>query len=193
MSNERAKLRKNKVQSRPLSFEMALASTRFLLPFSMWNRPISPISLNELVRSSCSRTLFSIIYSMPLICYSVLRVSSIFRCFDIRSWNICLDSCSISASMSDNFFWSRPLEDARKGWADCSDCLNSYLVWLLNMDCSFFLRLSLNSMNYLKKVEAFLNFWYRQIAMLFRCSFSVVQLKRTPSTTSLNSPIFKLT
>lgn len=60
-SKEKANPKKYSVQYLPLSFERILAYTKFLLPFSIWNNPTSPIYKNEEVIIYCSKTLFSIL------------------------------------------------------------------------------------------------------------------------------------
>lgn len=88
----------------PVVLASMLASIRFLLPFSIWNSPTSPISMKAEVLSSWSRTTLDILAIRSWILSICFLVYSNSFCLEIFSKMSRLDSLSSSGSSISCFF-----------------------------------------------------------------------------------------
>ena len=84
----------------PVAFAKIWASTKFLFPFYIWNKPVSPITIKDSVFSSCSSTTLDIFDINSCIFYICNLVSSISFCFDFFSKTSKLASFSRSSSVN---------------------------------------------------------------------------------------------
>ena len=84
----------------PVALANMLAYTKFLLPRSMWNNPVSPIYKNAEVWNSCSKTTLLMFVINSWMLYICFLASSISFCFEIFAISRSPDSFSNYSSVT---------------------------------------------------------------------------------------------